>query len=104
ANPRAVSVAAIREGLTFVWRQPVIWGCMTLDMFAVIFGGATALLPIYAKDILAVGPHGYGLLSASLEIGALASAIVMMLRRPVSRAGPALLVAVAVYGVATIAF
>jgi predicted MFS family arabinose efflux permease len=77
---------------------------MTLDMFAVIFGGATALLPVYASQILAVGPRGYGLLSASLDIGALSSAIVMMIRRPVSRAGPALLGAVAVFGLATIVF
>lgn len=101
---RAPSWRAVREGIAFVRRSPVIWGCMTLDMFAVIFGGATALLPIYASEILAVGPSGYGLLSASLEIGALTSAVVMMLRRPVSRAGPALLVAVGVYGLATIAF
>jgi len=101
---RAPSWRAVREGIDFVRKSPVVWGCMTLDMFAVIFGGATALLPIYATDILGVGPRGYGLLSASLEIGALTSAVFMMLRRPVSRAGPALLAAVAVYGLATIAF
>jgi MFS family permease len=101
---RAPSLQAVREGLAFVRRNPVILGCMTLDMFAVIFGGATALLPIYASDILGVGARGYGLLSSSLEIGALLSAIAMMLRPPVSRAGRALFVAVGVYGVATIAF
>jgi MFS family permease len=104
AERRAPSWRAVREGLAFVRRSPVITGCMTLDMFAVIFGGATALLPVYAAEILDVGPRGYGLLSSSLEIGALASALFMMLRRPVSRAGPALLGAVAVYGLATIAF
>jgi len=101
---RAPSWRAVREGLGFVRRSPVILGCMTLDMFAVIFGGATALLPVYASEILQVGPRGYGLLSSSLEIGALASALVMMLRRPATRAGPALLWAVGVYGVATIVF
>jgi MFS family permease len=101
---RAPSLQAVREGVAFVRRNPVILGCMALDMFAVIFGGATALLPIYATDILRVGARGYGLLSSSLEIGALLSAIVMMVRPPVSRAGRALLVAVAVYGVATIVF
>jgi len=70
----------------------------------VIFGGATALLPIYATEILQVGARGYGLLSSSLEIGALLSAIAMMLRPPVARAGRALFTAVGVYGVATIAF
>ena len=101
---RAPSWRAVREGIAFVRRSPVILGCMTLDMFAVIFGGATALLPIYAKEILDVGARGYGLLSSSLEIGALTSAVVMMLRRPVSRAGSALMIAVGVYGVATIVF
>jgi len=101
---RAPSLQAVREGVGFVRRNPIVLGCMTLDMFAVIFGGATALLPIYAADILQVGARGYGLLSSSLEIGALLSAVVMMLRPPVSRAGRALHVAVAVYGVATIAF
>ena len=101
---RAPSWRAVREGLAFVRRSPVIWGCMTLDMFAVIFGGATALLPIYASQILAVGPRGYGVLSAAIDVGALCSAVVMMVRRPVSRAGPALFGAVAIYGLATIAF
>ena len=55
----------------FVRRRQAVLGCMTLDMFAVIFGGATALLPIFATDILHVGARGYGLLTSSLEIGAL---------------------------------
>jgi MFS family permease len=101
---RAVSLAAIQEGLRFVWTRPVVLGCMTLDMFAVIFGGATALLPIYAKDILHVGARGYGLLSASLEIGALTMALILMVRRPVRRAGQTLLFAVGVYGLATMVF
>jgi MFS family permease len=101
---REVSLAAIQEGLRFVWTRPVVLGCMTLDMFAVIFGGATALLPIYAKDILKVGARGYGLLSASLEIGALTMALLLMIRPPVRRAGVTLMVAVVVYGVATMVF
>ena len=101
---RAPSWRAVREGIAFVRRSPMIWGCMALDMFAVIFGGATALLPIFATDILHVGARGYGLLSSSLEIGALTSALVMMIRPPTVKAGRALLAAVAVYGVATIAF
>jgi hypothetical protein len=70
-----VSLAAIREGLQFVVRRQAVLGAMTLDMFAVIFGGATALLPIVAKDILGVGGLGYGLLYAALDIGALATAV-----------------------------
>jgi MFS family permease len=101
---RAMSWEAVREGILFVRREPVVLGCMTLDMFAVIFGGATALLPIYANEILQVGARGYGILSASLEAGALASSLVMMLLPPVRRAGPTLLVAVTIYGIATIVF
>jgi len=101
---RAPSWNAVREGIAYVRARPVVWGCMALDMFAVIFGGATALLPVYATDILGVGPRGYGLLVASMDIGAFASALAMTLRRPVSRAGPALLAAVAVFGLATIVF
>jgi hypothetical protein len=87
-----------------VRRRPVVLGCMTLDMFAVIFGGATALLPIYANQILAVGARGYGVLSASLEAGALLSALALMTLPPIRRAGRALLIAVGVYGAATIVF
>ena len=103
ANPQPVSLATILEGVRFVWRQPVILGCMSLDMFAVIFGGASALLPIYATEILKVGPEGYGLLTSSSEIGALTMSALLLWRRP-TRAGRALLLAVAVFGVATIVF
>lgn len=101
---RRVGMAAIREGLAFVRRQPVVLGCMVLDMMAVIFGGASALLPVYAQDILAVGPHGYGVLASSLEVGALATSLVLATRPPIHAAGRTLLVAVAAYGVATVAF
>jgi MFS family permease len=100
----AVTWRAIREGVSFVRRTQVVLGCMTLDMFAVIFGGATALLPIYAKEILAVGEIGYGLLAASLEIGAFAMSIVLVLAPTVRRAGLLLLVGVAFFGLATIVF
>jgi MFS family permease len=95
---------AVREGLSFVRHRPVVLGCMTLDMFAVIFGGAAALLPVYANDILHVGPRGYGLLTSSLELGALATSGVLTFLPPVRRSGRALLVAVGVYGLATVAF
>ena len=101
---RAPSWQAVREGLAFVRQSPVVLGCMALDMFAVILGGATALLPVYANDILHVGPRGYGLLTSSLEIGALAMSVLLLVRRPLERAGPALLVAVVVYGLATVGF
>jgi MFS family permease len=104
-GPRgAPSLRAIRDGLSFVRRRPVVLGCMVLDMFAVIFGGAAALLPIYAQEILRVGPRGYGLLSSSLEIGAILTSLVLMSRPPVRRTGRTLLVAVGAYGLATIVF
>ncbi len=99
-----VSWRAIREGVAFVRRRQPIVGAMALDMFAVIFAGATALLPIYANEILHVGPRGYGLLSSALEIGSLSMALVLLARGPTTRPGRSLLIAVAVFGVATIVF
>ena len=104
AGRAGIRLQAIREGLGFVWRSEVILGCMALDMFAVIFGGASALLPIYATDILHVGARGYGMLASSFEVGALVASAALIARRPIARAGPALLVTVAAYGIATIAF
>jgi MFS family permease len=100
----AIGMRAIVEGLTFVRRRQVVLGCMALDMLAVIFGGAAALLPIYANDILHVGPRGYGLLSSSLEIGALATSLVLVMLPPIRHAGRALLITVGAYGVATMLF
>jgi MFS family permease len=104
ATRSPVSLAAIREGISFVRTRPVILGSMSLDMFAVIFAGSTALLPIYAREILGVGLRGYGLLAAALSIGTFAMTVLLLLRRPLERPGRALLAAVAVFGLATIAF
>ncbi|MEO6398054.1 MAG: MFS transporter [Tepidiformaceae bacterium] len=101
---RKVSIAGITEGVRFVLHRQVLLGAMTLDMFAVIFGGATALLPVYAKDILKVGPGGYGLLSASLEAGALLMAVGLIFLPPIRQAGRALLITVALFGIGTIVF
>ena len=101
---RAVSLESIKEGVLFVARRQVLLGAMALDMFAVIFGGAQALLPIYAKDILDVGEFGYGLLYASLDAGALLMAIALVFLPPIKRAGRALLITVALFGIATIVF
>ncbi len=104
ATRRAVSFSGLVEGLRFVRGQPVVLAAMTVDLFAVVFGGATALLPVYATDILRVGATGYGLLSSSLEIGALATSVALILFPPMERLGRAILLSVAVYGLATIAF
>ena len=101
---RRVTWAAIREGISFVRHRSVIWSCMTLDLFAVIFAGATALLPIYANEILGVGARGYGILSASLEMGTFLMAAILLIAPPIVRPGRALLYAVGVYGLATIVF
>jgi len=94
----------LREGMSFLQRTPIILAAMTLDLFAVLFGGATTLLPMFAKDILQVGPQGLGWLSAAPAIGALVVAFLLAHRPPFQRAGPTLLLAVAGFGVATIMF
>jgi MFS family permease len=99
-----VSWSAIVEGLRFVRRRQALLGAMSLDMFAVIFSGAEALIPVYATEILGVGAFGYGLLAASLEVGALGMAALLIFLPPIRRLGRALLWAVAVYGLATVVF
>lgn len=91
-------------GLRFIWRRPVLFSAITLDLFAVLFGGAVALLPIYAKDILHAGPWELGLLRASPSLGAASMAIFLSYRPLGGRAGLKLLAAVTVFGLATIAF
>ena len=91
-------------GFKFVFANPIILGTITLDMFAVLLGGATALLPVYAKDILKVGPTGLGFLQAALPAGSLLCALVVAHRPPLQKAGRAMLLAVAGFGVTTIAF
>jgi MFS family permease len=99
-----VSTESVTEGLRFVFGSQVLLGCMTLDLFAVLFGGAQALLPVYANDILHVGPVGYGILTSSLEVGALLGAGLLVVLPPFEFPGRALLWAVAGFGLATIVF
>ena len=91
-------------GFKFVFASPIILGTITLDLFAVLLGGATALLPVYAKDILKVGPTGLGFLQAALPMGSLLCALILAHRPPLQKAGRAMLLAVAGFGLATIAF
>jgi hypothetical protein len=91
-------------GVRFIRHHPLVLGATSLDLFAVLLGGATALLPIYAKDILEVGPSGLGILRSAPAVGALLAAVIL-LRWPIRRdTGKALLHWVAVFGLATIAF
>src|SRR5262249_43427408 len=92
------------SGVRFVWRNELLLAAITLDLFAVLLGGATALLPVYARDILHVGPAGQGLLRAAPAVGAILMALVLAHRPPMRRPGRALLLAVAGFGVATIVF
>lgn len=95
---------SILAGVRFVWSTQVILAAITLDLFAVLLGGATALLPVFAKDILQVGPAGLGWLRAAPSIGALAMALALAHLPPFKKAGQTLLWAVAGFGVATIVF
>jgi len=95
---------AIREGLSYVWTRPVMLGAMTLDMFAVIFGGAKALLPIYAVNVLHTDATGFGILSASLEVGALVMAVALVALPTPTETGRTLLASVAAFGLATVFF
>jgi len=101
---RAISVQALREGLEFVWTHPVILSMMALDFGQNFFGSGRALLPIYARDILGVGPQGLGLLYSATSAGALLMGTLMSVRGQVRRAGAWVLVSVAVYGVFTTLF
>ncbi len=67
----------IREGIAYVWTNKIVWGAISLDLFAVLLGGATALLPVFASDVLKVGPHGFGVLRSGPAIGAMAMAFAL---------------------------
>lgn len=94
----------VLAGVHYIWQRPVLLGAMSLDLFAVLLGGATALLPMYARDILHVGPWGLGLLRASPAAGALLMSL-WLLRMPVERrVGRWLIGAVAVFGLCMVMF
>ena len=95
---------ALFSGIGFVWRAKPILATITLDLFAVLLGGATALLPIYAEKILHVGPLGLGWLRAAPSLGAVSMALCLAHLPPMRRAGWSMLWAVAVFGAATIIF
>jgi MFS family permease len=101
---KAVTMKSLLGGVRFVWHTKVILAAITLDLFAVLFGGATTLLPVFAKDILHVGAEGFGWLRAAPSIGAVLVAVMLLGRAPMQRAGRSLLVAVAGFGLATIVF
>ena len=104
ARREALSFAAMKEGLAFVWRTPIVVQTMTLDFVATFFASATLLLPIFARERLDVGAHGYGLLAAAPAIGSVITAFAMARLGTFKRQGRLVVWAVAVFGVATAAF
>lgn len=94
----------IRSGIDFVFKTPELLGAFTLDMFAVLFGGAVAMLPVFASDILKIGPQGLGLLRACPAIGAIFMAFVLMFRPPMKETGKVLFICVIGFGLTMIGF
>jgi MFS family permease len=101
-NRTAATWHTVLEGLRFVWSRPIVLGAMSLDLFAVLFGGATALLPAYAHDVLHAGPGGLGLLRTAPGIGAAVCSVVLAYRPIRRRVGAWMFGGVAVFGIATI--
>ncbi|MDE2262027.1 MAG: MFS transporter [Gammaproteobacteria bacterium] len=101
---RASRLERVREGIEFVRSRPVVFGAISLDLFAVLLGGAASLLPVYARDILHAGPTGLGLLRSAPAAGAAVTALYIA-RRPVERGvGRAMFASVVVFGIGTIVF
>jgi MFS family permease len=98
------SLQTLLAGVRYVWREKIVLGCISLDLFAVLLGGAVALLPIYARDILHVGPLGLGFLRTAPAVGAASMGAFLAYRPLHKKAGDTMLVAVALFGVATIVF
>jgi MFS family permease len=102
--PPGSRLAQIKEGLAYIRHQRVVLGAISLDLFAVLLGGATALLPVFARDILKVGAEGYGLLRSAPAVGAAVVAVVLAGHPIRRRAGTAMFTGVALFGIATVVF
>lgn len=104
-SPASESIGkSLVAGVRFVFTERIVLGALSLDLFSVLFGGATALLPVYAAEILHVGPQGLGLLRSAPAIGAVIMSARLAHAKPFQRTGRVLLQSVAVFGLATIAF
>ncbi len=101
---KAFDLRTMLAGLEYVWRSKLLLGSISLDLFAVMLGGAVALLPIFATDILHAGPQGLGLLRAMPSVGALAVSLMMLVKPIKRRAGKTMLICVGIFGVATVVF
>jgi hypothetical protein len=94
----------LKEGMVYIWSNKVILGAISLDLFAVLLGGAIALMPIYVKDILHAGPQAFGILRASPAIGAIITSFILSWSPIRRNAGPWMFGGVAVFGISTIVF
>jgi hypothetical protein len=104
-RPRGpVSVETLLSGLRFIWQHPLLLGAMSLDLFAVLLGGAVALLPVYARDILHVGAQGLGMLRGAPAAGAVLMAVAVAHWPPRQHAGIAMLAGVFGFGIGTVIF
>jgi MFS family permease len=99
-----ISIETLLAGVRYVWREKIILGSISLDLFAVLLGGAVALLPVYAEDVLHVGPGGLGVLRSMPAAGAALMAVVLAYRPLQRRSGVMMFIAVAIFGVSTIIF
>jgi len=97
-------IRSISEGFSYLAADRLLLSALLLDLFGVLFGGATALLPVFANEILAVGSRGFGMLRAAPAVGALAASIFLASRPPMRRAGPTLLISTAGFGLSIVAF
>ena len=104
APAESISWQSLAAGVRFVWRTKLILATITLDLFAVLLGGATYLLPVFCEDILGVGARGVGFLRSAEAVGAVAMAILLTHLPPMRRAGRTMLWAVAGFGGATVVF
>jgi MFS family permease len=95
---------SVKEGLRFVYKTKELLGAITLDLFAVLFGGAVALIPIYARDILKVGPEGFGILNGASDLGSICIVILLTFFPPRQKQGKKLLLAVGGFGICIIVF
>ena len=102
--PTTTRLAMIKEGLVYIWEKKIIFGAISLDLAAVLLGGVTALLPVFARDILHAGPLGFGLLRSSVGVGALSMSFWLSFRPLRRHAGGWMFGGVAVFGICTIIF
>lgn len=101
---RPISIANILAGFAFIWQRPLLLGAITLDLLSVMLGGVTALLPIYAKDILMTGPEGLGFLRSAPAVGALGMSIFLAHHAIERRAGTVIFATTAIFGLSALAF